>query len=121
MAKFLADCDIAKLIGTFLINADQKYIDPNGIELRLGKHLRFRFKGEEKELREGFSPRVVPAETLTISSFEQIDFRDDTIQKIFPNSMIMGLITPTTTMMREGISEAQVATKIDAGFRGTLN
>lgn len=31
----------------------------------------------------------------------------------------MGLITPTTTMMREGIS--QVATKIDAGFRGVLN
>jgi len=30
--------------------------------------------------------------------------------------MIMGLITPTTTMMREGIS--QVATKIDAGFKG---
>ncbi len=33
--------------------------------------------------------------------------------------MLMGLITPTTTMMREGIS--QVATKIDAGFRGILN
>ncbi len=31
----------------------------------------------------------------------------------------MGFITPTTTMMREGIS--QVATKIDAGFRGILN
>ena len=31
----------------------------------------------------------------------------------------MGFITPTTTMMREGIS--QVATKIDAGFRGFLN
>jgi hypothetical protein len=31
----------------------------------------------------------------------------------------MAFITPTTTMMREGIS--QVATKIDAGFRGMLN
>jgi hypothetical protein len=33
--------------------------------------------------------------------------------------MMMGWITPTTTMMREGIS--QVTTKIDAGFRGILN
>ncbi|MCX5865999.1 MAG: hypothetical protein NT009_00765 [Proteobacteria bacterium] len=31
----------------------------------------------------------------------------------------MALITPTTTMMREGISQA--STKIDAGFRGNLN
>ena len=31
----------------------------------------------------------------------------------------MGLITPTTTMMREGITMA--ATKVDSGFKGTLN
>jgi len=33
--------------------------------------------------------------------------------------MLMALITPTTTMMREGISQA--TTKIDAGFHGHLN
>ena len=50
---------------------------------------------------------------------EQIDFSRPTVQAVLPNAMVMGFITPTTTMMREGIS--QVATKIDAGFRGFLN
>jgi deoxycytidine triphosphate deaminase len=31
----------------------------------------------------------------------------------------MAFVTPTTTMMREGIMQS--STKIDSGFRGTLN
>src|SRR5207245_8236742 len=62
---------------------------------------------------------VSPGETVAISSLEQIDFSAEAVRKLLPDSMLMGFITPTTTMMREGIS--QVATKIDAGFRGTLN
>src|SRR5207245_3121179 len=62
---------------------------------------------------------VSPGETVAISSLEQIDFSAEAVRKLLPDSMLMGFITPTTTMMREGIS--QVATKIDAGFRGVLN
>lgn len=119
MAKILADRDIRKLLGTVLIDADEKHINPNGIELRLGKFVRFHSTGEERELSDGLFLKVNPGETLIISSLEQIDFRTATIQKIFPGNTVMGFITPTTTMMREGIS--QVATKIDAGFRGNLN
>src|SRR2546425_11923957 len=119
MAKFLADRDIRKLIGTVLLNAEAERINPNGIELRLGKHVHFHSTGEEKELEAGLFLKVSPGETVSISSIEQIDFRVPTVQSIFPNAMLMGFITPTTTMMREGIS--QVATKIDAGFRGILN
>jgi deoxycytidine triphosphate deaminase len=54
-----------------------------------------------------------------ISSLEKVDFTRETVSKHFPQSMLMAFITPTTTMMREGI--AQVSTKIDAGFRGNLN
>lgn len=119
MAKILADREIRNLIGSVLSNADPTNINPNGIELRLGGHVLFHSTGEEKELGPGFFLRVSPGETVSISSIERIDFSKATVQALFPDCMLMGLITPTTTMMREGIS--QVATKIDAGFRGNLN
>src|SRR5712691_436967 len=119
MAKFLADRDIKRLIGRVLIDADEKLLNPNGIELRLGKHVRFHSTGEEKEIGPGLFLQVSPGETVIISSVETIDFTADTVRAIMPDVMLMGLITPTTTMMREGIS--QVATKIDAGFKGVLN
>src|SRR5207302_3715676 len=67
----------------------------------------------------GMFLQVNPGETVIISSVETIDFTADTVRGVMPDIMLMGLITPTTTMMREGIS--QVATKIDAGFKGILN
>lgn len=119
MATILADREIGKLVGSVLIGADKSRINPNGIELRLGKHVQFHSTGEEKELRPGLFLKVSPGETVSISSIEQIDFTAPVVQAILPNAMLMGFITPTTTMMREGIS--QVTTKIDAGFRGVLN
>jgi deoxycytidine triphosphate deaminase len=119
MARILADHEIKKILNLIIIGAEEKYMNPNGIELRLGKKVRFCFTEEEKELSSGSFLRVNPGETIVISSLEKIDFTAATVQAIYPNSMLMGLITPTTTMMREGIS--QVSTKIDAGFRGILN
>ena len=37
---------------------------------------------------------------------ETIDFSPETAKKHFPGKMLMGFITPTTTMMREGITQA---------------
>ncbi len=119
MARILADHEIKRLLGSVLIGGSEDYINPNGIELRLGKHVHFCSTEEEKEIPTDCFLRVNPGETVIISSFEKIDFTADTVQTIYPSSMLMGLITPTTTMMREGIS--QVSTKIDAGFRGVLN
>lgn len=116
MAKILADKAIERLFGSVLVNADAQLINPNGIELRLGKYVLFHFTGEEAELGEGLFLKVSPGESVVISSLELIDFKAETVRGILPGKMLMGLITPTTTMMREGIS--QVATKIDAGFRG---
>lgn len=102
-----------------MINADEKLLNPNGIELRLGKDVRFHSTGEEKELGPGMFLQVSPGETVVISSYEAIDFTAETVRSVMPDCMLMSFITPTTTMMREGIS--QVATKIDAGFNGKLN
>jgi len=117
--RILADRDIRRLIGSVLVNADDKLINPNGIELRLGKDVVFHSTGEDAELGPGLFLKVNPGESVAISSLELIDFKADTVHKVLPDKMLMGFITPTTTMMREGIS--QVSTKIDAGFRGILN
>ena len=119
MARILPDREIKQLIGSVLIGADERYINPNGIELRLGEHIRFDSTGEQKRLGPGLYLKVNPGENVIISSLEKLDFTAASVQKIYPDKMLMGLITPTTTMMREGIS--QVATKVDAGFRGFLN
>lgn len=119
MARILADKDIKRIIGHVLLDADEKLLNPNGIELRLGKQVRFHSTGEEKELAPGMFLQVSPGETVVISSLEVIDFTGETVRSVMPDIMLMGFITPTTTMMREGIS--QVATKIDAGFKGQLN
>jgi deoxycytidine triphosphate deaminase len=120
MASILPDREIRVLIGPVLINAEADLINPNGIELRLGAHVRFHSTGEEKELTPGCFLQVSPGETVVISSLEAIDFTPETVRAVVTGGkMLMGFVTPTTTMMREGIS--QVATKIDAGFKGILN
>ena len=119
MAKVLADKDVKKLLGIVILNADEKRINPNGIEIRLGKHVLFQSTDEEKELRPGTFLKVLPGETVTISSFEDFVFTREAIEKVFPGCDLMALVTPTTTMMREGIM--QTTTKVDSGWSGTLN
>lgn len=119
MARILPDKDILKLFGTVILNADAQRINPNGIEIRLGKHVLFQSTDEEKELEQGMFLKVLPGESVTISSYERFDFTSETLQKVFPGCNLMAFITPTTTMMREGIMQS--STKVDSGWVGTLN
>lgn len=119
MATILPDRDINRLLGSVIQDADPELINPNGIELRLGRHVLFHSTDEERELASGQFLKVNPGESISISSIEHINFRSPKIQELFPDCTLMAFITPTTTMMREGISQA--STKIDAGFRGMLN
>ncbi len=119
VAKILPDSDIRKLLGTVILNGQEERINPNGIEIRLGTHVLFHSTDEEKELKPGMFLKIRPGETITISSFETFVFTREAIHKIFPACDLMALITPTTTMMREGIMQS--ATKVDSGWNGTLN
>jgi len=119
MAKILADKDVHRLLGTVILDADPARVNPNGIEIRLGKHVLFQSTDEERELSAATYLRVLPGESVMISSLESFDFTKDAIQKVFPGRDLMALITPTTTMMREGIMQS--ATKIDSGWSGVLN
>lgn len=119
MPRFLPDTDIQKLLGDVIHNGDESLINPNGIELRLGSQARFISTGEIKEIPEEYFLKIPPGETVIIVSLESIDFSRETVAKHFRGCGIMGLITPTTTMMREGANLA--STKVDDGFVGHLN
>jgi deoxycytidine triphosphate deaminase len=119
LAKILSDKDVRKLLGTVILNAEESRINPNGLEIRLGKYVLFQSTDEERELGPSMYLKVLPGESVTISSYEQFNFTKEAIGKVFPGCDLMALITPTTTMMREGIMQS--ATKVDSGWSGTLN
>jgi deoxycytidine triphosphate deaminase len=119
MSRILPDHEIRKLLGSVIEKASEKLLNPNGIELRLGGHVLFQSTGEEKELSDGMFLNILPGESVIITSMEILDFRKATVEAHLPKCMLMGLITPTTTMMREGILQA--TTKVDSGFHGVLN
>ena len=50
MSKLIPDRDIRELIGNVLIDADENCLNPNGIELRLGRHVYFHSSDEEFKL-----------------------------------------------------------------------
>jgi deoxycytidine triphosphate deaminase len=119
MATILPDREIRKLFGTVILDRDDGRLTPNGMEVRLGKHVIFQSTDEEKELAPGMFLKVAPGESVTIASYEEFDFRQEAVEKVFPGCDIMVLLTPTTTMMREGIFQA--ATKGESGWHGHLN
>lgn len=119
MAKILPDSKIENLIGTVLLEADPELIRSNSIKLRLGNEIKFLSTDETFDIPEGCFVRIHPGESVIIKSFETIDFTPETVKKHYDEGGLYGLISPTTTMMREGIS--QVTTIVDAGFKGELN
>ena len=119
MARILSDREIKKLFGEVLIGAEERFVSPNGIELRLGKEIRFLSTNEKRPIPDGHFITVHPGEAVIITSLEKLDFTRATVDKHFAGKMLMAIITPTTTMMREGM--LQCATKVHAGYFGELN
>jgi deoxycytidine triphosphate deaminase len=119
MANILADRDLLRLMGNCIVHGDKDCVKTNTYELRMGPKVRFRNSDERLDLKDGEYLEVGAGETVDLTSLEVIDFRADTVHKIFPNKALMGVLTSRTTLMREGISFAP--TKIDPGFYGTLD
>jgi deoxycytidine triphosphate deaminase len=74
---------------------------------------------EKRPIPDGHFVVVHPGEAVMISSVESLNFTNAVVHKHFPGCSLMALITPTTTMMREGM--IQCATKVHAGYSGDLN
>lgn len=120
MARILPDTELEKLIDTVIKNGDEQCIRINSYEMRVGKEVRFMATGERRFLSEGKVLEIAPTETAMICSYETIDFSRETIESVLGSGkQLVGLITPRTTMLREGI--ALITSKVDPGYIGTPN
>jgi deoxycytidine triphosphate deaminase len=122
LATILNDVELRKLLGTIIIRGDEKCLRPNSYILRVGTSGEYlntskAFDIDEKGKKKGIS--IPPGHSVGLISHEDIDFRREIVQKIFPNCDLHAFITPTTNLSREGI--VAPATQIDAGWNGTLN
>lgn len=120
MATILNDHELKKLLGKVIVNGDAACVRPNSYILRLGDEGEFLTAGKEFTLgktKKGI--RVPPAHSVAITSWETIDFRKETVQAIYPDCALHGILSPSTDLSREGI--VAPTTQIDAGYNGTLN
>ncbi len=118
MAKILPDREIKSLLGRVILDGSEECVRTNSYEVRLGDEVKFDSTGEELEIKPGCFLEIDPGELVTVASLEKLDFSRTTIESL-GKSALVAFITPTTTMMREGFLFA--STKVDPGFRGTLN
>ncbi|HEY3852958.1 MAG TPA: hypothetical protein VGO67_01035 [Verrucomicrobiae bacterium] len=120
MATILNDNELKKLLGKIIVNGDPSCVRPNSYILRLGDEGEFLNAGKEFTLgkaKKGI--RVQPAHSVAITSLETIDFRKETVQRLYPDCAFHAILSPSTDLSREGI--VAPTTQIDAGYNGTLN
>ena len=120
MATILNDRELKSLFGTVLQNADVACLRPNSYVLRLGGPGEFINTGKEFDIgKDKKGIKVLSGHSVGVTAFEQLDFRRETVHRIFPDHDLHAFLSPTTDLSREGISAP--STQVDAGFHGTLN
>jgi deoxycytidine triphosphate deaminase len=119
MATVLPDREIKSLLGRAILGGSQECVRVNSYEVRLGHKARFDSTGEEVDIPNEHFLEIEPGEFVSVESLEKLDLTPEALGSIGKSSGVFALITPTTTMMREGFLFA--STKVDAGYKGTLN
>lgn len=121
MASILNDRELKELIGSVILDGEPSSIRPNSYVLRLGSEGEFINTGKEYKLasRGKKGIRIQPGHSVGVTALETIDFRRETVHKLFPGQDLHGIISPTTDLSREGI--VAPTTQVDAGYYGTLN
>jgi len=118
MARILSDKEINKLIDNdIIIDGDKNQVRSNSYLFRLGEEVRFLSTNERIEGDIGNILVVGPSDSAMVISLEDLNLKN--IDKLFKSNQICGFLTPPTTLIREGINLP--STKIDPGFKGTLN
>lgn len=119
VAQLLNDHELEKLFKTIIINADKDSLRPNAYILRMGCTGEFTTISKEFTLEKGQGLKLPPGHSIAVTALETIDFREETVNKIYPGCSLHGLLSPTTDLSREGLTVA--STQVDAGYYGTLN
>jgi hypothetical protein len=88
--------------------------------MRLGAEGEFLNAGKQFELgKKKKGIRIPPGHAVAVTAAETLDFRQETVDKVFPGCGLHGFVSPTTDLSREGI--VAPSTQVDAGYHGTLN
>ncbi len=121
MAIILGDRELKKLLGSVIINGDESCVRPNAYVLRLGAkgefkntNIAFNIGGQDKK-----GIKLASGHAAGLSSHEQLDFRRETVHKIYPNCDLFAYLSPVTDLSREGITTH--TTQVDVGFNGILS
>lgn len=120
MAKILNDTEIKKLIKHNIIKGDEACIRSNAYILRLGAKGEYTHIGKEFDIsgvKKGF--KLPTGNSVAIISYEQIDFRRETVHQLYPKCDLFAYMSPITDLSREGI--ATHTTVIDSGYHGVIN
>ena len=123
MALILSDKEIAKLIDSgIIVNGIKENIQANSYVATLGssgEFMNFDDASFELDGNKKVGIRVDPGQCVGVISGEILNLQKEIVQELYPKCAIHALITPTTSLMREGIVAS--STQVDAGFYGTLN
>lgn len=119
MARVLPDREIKELLGKMIIGGAEECVRINSYEVRLGHTARFDSTGEEVPIPDGNYLEIEPGDFVAVESLEALDLSPSTLRNLGKPHGVFAWITPTTTMMREGFLFA--STKVDPGYKGTLN
>lgn len=119
MATLLNDIELRKLFGTVIKDADENNLHPNSYILRLGRAGEFMNSRKAFEIKPGKGIKLPPGHAVGVTALEEVDFRQETVEKIYPGCSFYGFLSPTTDLSREGLVTA--STQVDAGYHGTLN
>jgi deoxycytidine triphosphate deaminase len=121
MPTLLNDVELKKLIGTVIVEGDESCVRPNSYYLRLGSEGEFINTGKDFELgdKKKKGIRLPPGHSVGVTALETVDFRRETVHKIYPDNDLHGIISPSTDLSREGV--VAPTTQVDAGYYGTLN
>lgn len=123
MATILNDKEIKKLIDSgIIINGLKENVQANSYVATLGdsgEFLNFDDEGFELDGNKKVGIRVDPGHCVGVISNEILNLEKEVVQELYPKCAIHAIITPTTSLMREGIVAS--STQVDAGFYGTLN
>lgn len=119
MATILNDIELKRLIGSVIVNGDEKCVRSNSYILRLGAHGEFTNTEKEFDISgtEKRGIKIPPGYGVGVTSFETLDFTRETVHKFYPNCDLHAFISPTTDLSRESISTQ--TTQVDAGYCGT--
>jgi deoxycytidine triphosphate deaminase len=119
MPKILSDTEIRNLLGTVIVNGDPSNIRPNAYVLRLGAKGEFLNTGKEFDLsKDKKGLQIQPGHSVAVTAYETLDFRRETVHKIYPGNDLHAFVSPTTDLSREGI--VAQTTAVDLGFFGPL-